>query len=309
MGKWGTTLPRYRDLPGGSAAGLFGKDDWLGRLNLLTKERTIAAAGLIRTGTVCSLNAPVLTWNIPHILGDPNRLQPKHTVLRLGDHNDDVIDNWNPQSSTQWDHFLHFPDFKTDTYYNGHVYDGVGVEVWAERGIAGRAVLLDVARWRIENGRPLEPWSRDLITVSDLEACASVSRVGLSEGTILLVRTGWQSAYIALPGAERARLSYRAVEYPGLSPSEEMAEWLWDTGIVAVAADNPTLEAWPMRLDDYVLHMPLLIHLGIPIGELWLLDRLADECRSAGRYEFFLTSAPMNLAGGVSSPANALAIL
>ncbi len=64
-----------------------------------------------------------------------------------------------------------------------------------------------------------------------------------------------------------------------------------------------------MLAQEYILHLPLLARLGIPIGELWLVDRLAAECRAAGRFEFFVTSAPMNLAGGVSSPANALAIL
>jgi kynurenine formamidase len=302
-------LPRYRDLPRGSAAGVFGEDDWFGRLNLLTAERVAEAAGLVKSGLVCSLNAPMLSWNLPHVMGDPHRPQPKHTVLRLGDHNDDLIDNWNPQLSTQWDHFLHFPDPVCDAHYNGHAFGGAGVELWAERGIAGRGVLLDAARWRAESGRPLDPWRREFITASDLESCAAAYGVSLGEGTILLVRTGWESAYRKLTGAGRAEKAHEPVEFPGLEPSEETAAWLWDAGVAAVAADNPTLEAWPMRPSEYVLHFPLLVQLGIPIGELWLLDRLADECRAANRYEFFLTSAPMNLAGGVSSPANALAIL
>jgi kynurenine formamidase len=303
------SLPLYRDLPGGSASGLFGKDDWYGRLNLLTTERTASAAALVKTGIVCNLNAPVLTWNMPQIMGDPHRPQPKHTVLRLGDHNDDLIDNWNPQSSTQWDHFLHFPDPISDTYYNGHSYSGIGMELWADRGIVGRGVLLDVARWRAECGRPLNSWERDFISVSDLEDCASASGASLGVGTILLIRTGWESAYRKLSGTDRARLAHQPIAFPGLEPSEEMAAWLWDSGVAAAAADNPTLEAWPMLPNEYVLHLPLLVRLGIPIGELWLLDRLAHECRTAKRYEFLLTSAPMNLAGGVSSPPNALAIL
>jgi kynurenine formamidase len=302
-------MPAYRDLPAGSAKGVFGHDDHFGRLNLLTSQRAVDAAALVRRGVVCNLNAPMLTWNVPHILGDRNRPQGKHTVLRLGDHNDDMIDNWNPQASTQWDHFLHFPDAADDTSYNGHKVGGPGMEKWAERGIVGRGVLLDVARWRAEAGRPLNPWARDFISPSDLEACAAAHRVALGPGTILLVRTGWETAYARLSGTDRARLSYQAVAFPGLEPSERMAAWLWDAGVAAVAADNATLEAWPMRLEEYVLHAPLLSRLGIPIGELWLLDRLAAECQAAGRYEFLVTSAPMNLAGGVSSPANALAIL
>lgn len=302
-------MPPYRDLPGGSAAGLFGKHDSLGRLNLLTTDRNVDAARLVTQGMVLSLNAPMLTWNVPHILGDSHRPQPKHTVLRLGDHNDDLIDNWNPQLSSQWDHFLHFPDAVTDASYNGLTVGSTGMDVWAERGIVGRGVLLDAERWRAETRRPLDPWARDLISPSDLEACAEAQRVRLTSGNVLLVRTGWETAYRRLSGTERARLSHQSVSFPGLEPSEAMAAWLWDAGVAAIAADNATLEAWPMRQDEYVLHAPLLTRLGIPIGELWLLDRLAFECRKLNRFEFLLTSAPMNLAGGVSSPANALAIL
>jgi kynurenine formamidase len=302
------TMPRYKDLPGGSARGLFGAHDRLGRLNLLTEARVVEAARLVRTGTVISLNAPMLGWNVPHILGDPHRPQPKHTVLHLGDHNDDVIDNWNPQLSTQWDHFFHFPNPEDGSYYNGQHLDGSSMDLWAERGIAGRGVLLDVEAWRREAGRPLTPWSRDFITADDLEACRAASNVTLGDGTLLIVRTGWESAYAALTGPDRARRASKPVAFPGLEPSPRTAEWLWDNGAAAVAADNPTLEAWPMLIDEYVLHTPLLAQLGIPIGELWLLDRLAERCRREARHDFLLTSAPLNLAGAVSSPPNALAI-
>lgn len=302
-------LPRYADLPDGSAKGLFGANDRLGRLNLLTEARTVAAAKLVRSGRVFSLNAPMLSWNVPHILGDTHRPQPKHTVLHLGDHNDDLIDNWNPQLSTQWDHFFHFPNPANGQYYNGHRLDGVAMEVWAERGIAGRGVLLDVARWREESGRPLDPWKRDFITVEDLEACRRDSGAALGAGTILLIRTGWETTYRNLSGPDRARRAGGSVAFPGLEPAPRTAAWLWDNGVSAAAADNPTLEAWPMLIDEYVLHTPLLSQLGIPIGELWLLDALAEQCRAEKRWEFFLTSAPLNLAGAVSSPPNALAIL
>ena len=54
-------LPSYADLPvkpgvpAGSAWGLFGDDDQLGCLNLLTPERVIAAARLVRKGAVFPL--------------------------------------------------------------------------------------------------------------------------------------------------------------------------------------------------------------------------------------------------------------
>ncbi|MEJ1231014.1 MAG: hypothetical protein WDM88_10925 [Galbitalea sp.] len=56
------------------------------------------------------------------------------------------------------------------------------------------------------------------------------------------------------------------------------------------------------------LHHMLLGSFGMAIGELWWLGDLVDDCREDGRWEVFLTSAPLNLPGGIGSPANALAI-
>jgi hypothetical protein len=64
----------------------------------------------------------------------------------------------------------------------------------------------------------------------------------------------------------------------------------------------------PARAADTFAHFRLRPLLGIPLGELWDLDRLADDCARDGVYEFFLTSAPLNLHTGAASPANALAI-
>ena len=78
-------------------------------------------------------------------------------------------------------------------------------------------------------------------------------------------------------------------------------------GVAAVACYNPALEPWPPPVEQ-LLHHHLLGRLGIPIGELWLLDWLAAECSSEGRYEFFLASAPLNCPRGIGYTANAVAI-
>ena len=48
--------------------------------------------------------------------------------------------------------------------------------------------------------------------------------------------------------------------------------------------------------------------LGMPIGEFWDLDPLADDCAQDGVYEFMLVSAPLYIPQGVGSPPNAYAI-
>jgi hypothetical protein len=64
----------------------------------------------------------------------------------------------------------------------------------------------------------------------------------------------------------------------------------------------------PRRVHEVFAHAILLPMLGLPLGEMFFLDRLADDCAADGRYEFMFTSAPINLPRGVASPPNALAI-
>lgn len=56
------------------------------------------------------------------------------------------------------------------------------------------------------------------------------------------------------------------------------------------------------------LHVRILPMLGLPIGELFWLDDLARDCAAQGSWSCFITSAPINLAGGAATPPNAIAI-
>ena len=148
----------------------------------------------------------------------------------------------------------------------------------------------------------------------------------IEPGDILLIRTGWVSWYRSLDHAQRRALAADRIGAScGLRPGEELAELLWDLHIAAVAADNPALEVTPfgaitdpqemrsaftdpIRGPNTFAHFRILPLLGMPIGELWDLDALADDCARDNVYEFLLTSAPLNLRAGVASPPNALAI-
>ena len=68
-----------------------------------------------------------------------------------------------------------------------------------------------------------------------------------------------------------------------------------------------TLRSW-LYLTFSVLHQYFLSLFGLCIGELWDLKQLGEHCQKMGRYQFLLTSAPLNVPGGVASPPNALAI-
>jgi len=309
-------LPSYaellarRDAPAGTAWGLFGPDDELGTLNLLTPARALAAARLVERGEVFSLN-----WAIELPDPHPFRRPPVRHAVGFGVGRDDWLDQFYLQGSSQWDGLRHIAHPRHG-FYNGvpaaavddPASDRLGIQTVARRGIVGRGVLLDVARHQARRGRSFAPNERFLIDADLLAAVADAEGVTLETGDILLVRTGWTGWYASLSSAERARLS-AADAQAGLAPVEATAGWLWDQHVAAVAADNMSLEAMPLSLEEGAfLHFWLLPCLGIPIGELWWLDELARACAEDGRYAFQLVSAPLNVRGGVGSPPNALAI-
>jgi kynurenine formamidase len=302
------SLPDYDDLPirpgapPRSAWGVWGDDDVLGCLHLLTPERVVAAARLVEKGAVFPLDLDLALIE-PPLFG---RAAMEHTVLGRGrDVHDDLV-AMNTQASTQWDGFRHVAH-PAHGFYAGVADDDHGMQHWAGRGIAGRGVLADVARHRAAQGRLLQPDATDLVTPDDLDATLGAQGVELEPGDVLLVRTGWLQWYRSADGATRAALT-QDLRAPGLAQGEDTARWLWDHHVAAVAADNPALEAWPPPAREDFTHLLLLPLLGIPIGELWDLDALAEDCASDGRYTFLLTSAPLHVRGGVASPPNALAI-
>ena len=108
--------------------------------------------------------------------------------------------------------------------------------------------------------------------------------------------------------AERFRQDRASLRIPGLSPDRATAAWLWNHRIACIASDTPMLETVNYIPAEGWAHQRILALLGLPFGELWVLDPLADICRTERRYEFMLCSAPLNLRRGVGSPANAYAI-
>lgn len=72
----------------------------------------------------------------------------------------------------------------------------------------------------------------------------------ISEGDILLIRTGFYKAYSKLTDAEKAEIAKAdigssIIGWIGLEASEDMADFLHDSCFSAVVADNPSLEVWP----------------------------------------------------------------
>ena len=307
------TLPAFDDLPLLGELGLrhawdaFGEDDDLGTINLLTPERTAAAAALVRTGEVVSLDLPLDLPN-PPLFG---RRPYEHDVFALSRNEmDDRLDNFHLQASTQWDALSHvrcrefgFWGGRTEQPATGR--NDLGIDRWAEHGIAGRGVLLDVAGHLGD----LDPFTPTDVPVEVLEATAAAQGVALRTGDVLCVRFGWVGVYRALDQAGRERLASEGGEFCGLRPDEAMARFLWDQHVAALCCDNPAVEPVPGDPAVGSLHRRVLPLLGLALGEMFDFEALAARCRQLGRWEFLFVAAPLKLPGGIGSPGNAVAIL
>ena len=106
-------MPKYDELPRGESGrphawGLFGDDDSLGRLNLITPEVATEAVGVVRRGVSFGLNLSITEFHPPL---DNTRAPTRHRVLRGGHDGDDVLDevldDFYPQISSQWDSLAH----------------------------------------------------------------------------------------------------------------------------------------------------------------------------------------------------------
>jgi hypothetical protein len=309
----GSTRPAYDELPTIEKLGLphawelFDHD--LGTLQEATPARVLAATGLIADGEVIPLNLPLDEPSPPLFGRDP----VEHTVFST-DRNtlDDRLDGFYPQGSSQWDGLRHvrareFGFFGGLDEELGPGAGPLGIEHWAERGIVGRGVLLDFAAHRRRSGRDYDPLGGEAIEAEELGQVVAAQKVELRPGDVLLLRTGWIEAYRELDQAGREAQA-GSPTISGLAGSEAVARFLWDSGAVAIAADNPTLEVAPGDPAVGSLHRRLIPLLGFAVGELLDLGRLARLCGGDLRWDFMFVSVPLNLPGGIGSPANAMAI-
>ena len=308
-------LPSFDELPEipglglRHAWGVFGEGDALGSVNLVTPERVARAAASVATGELVSLDLP-LDVPDPPLFG---RKAYSHVVVALNRNEmDDRLDGFHPQGSTQWDALNHVR-CREHGYWGGRTSDptagrnGLGIDHWAQHGIAGRGVLVDVAGWHEGEGRAFDPLEPQPITVADLEAALASQGVAPEVGDILCVRSGWVGAYRDLDADARTAYALQPT-FAGLHAGEDTARFLWNAHPAALCCDNPAVEVVPGDPAIGSLHRRLLPTLGLALGEMFDFETLAERCRADGRFTFFFVAAPLKVPGGLGSPGNAMAI-
>jgi len=308
-------LPVKKGAPADSNWGVFGDNDEVGCVNFLTEDGVIEAARLVRKGKVFRLDTPINYASPPLFEREPvEHIKKSFESLGLLGY-DDVLNSYNTQEGSQWDGLGHVGNLGARAFYNGTTNDQIkssnklGIHNWADRFV-GRGVLIDVFRYRQDNGRPVNPLSDEKYPLDDLKAALKAQNTELKPGAILLVRTGWMQAYLATTPAQKREMAPIAkLKACGVDDSREMVAWLWDHRVAAIGTDCPAVEPWPWDFRDAgALHYRTLSLLGLPLGEQFVLDPLAADCADDRRYEFMLVSVPLHLRGGIASPPNAVAI-
>jgi hypothetical protein len=115
----------------------------------------------------------------------------------------------------------------------GYIYE-------ADISLPGRGILVDYARWAAMQSPPIyySTFSTHAISFPTLLAVLKYQDVTPKKGDVLFVRTAvipeWESF------SEERKKEYamqKVPEHAGMEACTELLEWLWDTGISAVAGD------------------------------------------------------------------------
>jgi len=278
--------------------GRWGKDDQFGAMHLVTPEKRIAAARLVRSGRAVSLSRPFPKTPAP------NNLNPGQHYMRIMPAAGVAVDyygiSYHGPASTHLDALCHMwgPDGlwngRTDAELTTEGSKWGSIDHWVS-GIATRGVLLDVERHRgtyVTQDAPVHG--------RELEEIAAAQGITFEPGDALVVNCGreayerevepWSSTPGARPGLHASclpfirdmdvsvliwdMLDYLPTGYPGMSRGVHPALWNFGIGLV----DNAQL------------------------------DRLSAACAEEGRYDFMLTMAPLLVMGGTGSPINPVAL-
>jgi kynurenine formamidase len=246
---------------------------------------------------------------------------------------DDVV-TLSLQYSTQWDSLAHVgAEFDADgdgveeaVYYNGYRAgvdlvgpsddargDGsghrsfahhLGLEHMAAKGVQGRGVLVDLWKHFGDEWRGVD--------LAALQEVMAADNVVVEPGDMLLVHTGFATRVLEWDrNPEPRKLHMTGTYLDARDPS--LLEWIADSKISALVADNYAVEGLlgkdkdPSRHSFLPLHHQCLFRLGVPLGEMWLLDGLAAWLREHDRSRFLLTAPPLRLPGAVGSPLTPVA--
>lgn len=293
--------------------GRWGHEDERGALNLITPDRTVAAAHSVRTGQVYPLGLPIQREGVPVFAyrGPSQRLtltteRDEHRWSAAGapqgaGANADLLIT-PTHNGTHIDALSHV--FDDHRVYNGFPSSSFTPSDGAHRcgidkvgGIVGRGVVLDVAAAANVDHLP----ETEAVTADMLKAAEVMAGMQVGRGDIVLIHTGWLRHYL---DGVREGYSVPLDRTPGLDMGG--ARYLADRDIAAVGADNPAVEVLGRDGDEFIeVHREMITKRGISFIELLdLREPVADNA-----YAGMFITAPLRITGGSGSPVNPLLVV
>ncbi|MBP5858554.1 cyclase family protein [Marivibrio halodurans] len=285
--------------------GRWGPEDEAGTLNLITPDKVTAAAGLVSVGRVLSLAQPLSSatpmarhrHGFAHFMdrdgGDyaaggkrPGGFQFAEDTIMMpvhtGTHIDALCHAW-------YDDRL-YNEFSGDSIRSTKGGQFCGIDKMPP--LFTRGILLDAVAQRGEVFPPGET-----ITLNILKAALSATGREIEPGDVVLIRTGWLESHIGRTGVSLDT-------EPGIDV--EGAEWLAESGVAALGADNFAIETIPFPAGAvFPVHQRLIRDYGMPLLEGLVLAPLAK----AGAKSFLFSAAPIPIVGGTGSPLAPIAVL
>ncbi|WNG21580.1 cyclase family protein [Cystobacter fuscus] len=281
----------------------WGPQDQLGAVNLISPAKRKQAAQLIREGVSVSVAHPLETQksaDVTHPLA--------HQMIATGESADSSysMDSltiaYHGFAHTHLDALCHvFNEGKTFNGYDQKLVTASGCGTLAvsayKDGIVTRGVLIDLPALR--GVAWLEPDTA--IQASDLEAWEKKTKVRVSSGDAVIVRTGrW---------ARRAAKGPWDVSAQSAGLDVSTADWFKKRGVALVATDVG-LDVLPPRVEGvtFPVHRMLINSLGIAVIDDADPEALSKAAAARKRHDFFFSVAPLNVEGGTGSPVNPIAI-
>ncbi|MAB16197.1 MAG: polyketide cyclase, partial [Roseobacter sp.] len=281
----------------------WGPDDQLGSANLISTERTLEAAKLIKQGKSMPLGIvigpdtpafPPRSLSLQVVQPNQHGGQKLSSFGYEGNYNDDLLQTWIGIGS-QLDGLGHLGE--DGMYYNcldekeiSAISGLTKLGTHAVPPLVGRAVIIDMAKHM----------GKDVLAAgehfgeAEITAAMEAQQITVNEGDIVLFHTGWTDGMM-----ESDPTAWGSTE-PGLN--NEGAVFMASMNPMAVGADTWGLEAIPPKEGDKVFygHVTLLKDNGIYILETMNTGPLVAE----GVQEFMFVLGQPLIKGTVQAMIN-----
>jgi kynurenine formamidase len=318
---WGKELSNW---------GRWGKDDQKGTLNLITPQKTVEAAALVKDGRVVTLTSflglnkfkpAVDTWNDVPARWWPINFSAEGQVSA----NDAVAFGVHDGIVTHMTALCYYGGLRADpsrvpeygpwgavgpnyphqnsVFYNGYNYwvDELGCKTlgidkmglaYTTRGVLYDLPLLKKVDW-------LDPTTP--IFVEDLEDWEKFAGVKAGQGDVMIVRTGRY--------AERAKEGPWYYDRGGAGLHASVLPWLKARNLAVLAGDGLNdVQPSGVQGSPRPIHQISLVIMGMPLINNVYPEDAAKIAQELKRWEFQVSWKNFDIPGGSGSPWNAVAI-